>query len=218
MRRVAAIGLAVACVFAACGGNKPAARPSPLITVPAAGPLAPALLSASQLRRVPGFSTAVVTPLVDVKILQDPDPRGPCGGKVPVLALDDAAGLSWSAEAIRGGAQLVIRRPAGQVKTYLTARLNDISPHCGVYTTQTAQGLTQEVKYEGAVRITGQADQSLAVVTAIKINGDVRAATAIEVRRGDVLSRTVIFTAAPLDNTIVRGIGALMAKGLDRLE
>jgi hypothetical protein len=156
--------------------------------------------------------------LADVKVFKDPDPRGPCGAKVPVLKLTDAVGLSWAAPTIRGGAQLVIRRPAGEAKRYLTARLNDIHPRCAVYTTKTAQGVTQEVKYEGAVRVASQADQALAVVTAIRIRNEVRAATAIEVRRGDVLSRTVIFTEVPMDNTIVRGIAALMANGLDRLD
>jgi hypothetical protein len=213
-----AVGVVALLTLGGCGGSKAAPQTAPQITVSTEGPLSPALLSGSQLRRVPGFSTASVTPFAAVKVFEDPDPRGPCGGNVPVLKLDDAVGLSWSAQTIRGGAQLVIRRPAGEVKRYLTARLSDIRPQCDIYTTKTAEGVTQEVKYEGAIRVAPQADQSLAVVTAIKINGEVRAATAIEVRRGDVLSRTVIFTEAPMDNTIVRGIAALMAKGLDRLE
>ena len=204
--------------FGACGGAKPAAVKGGQLTVSADGPLAPGLISASQLRQVPGFSTATLQPLANVKIFQDPDPRGPCGGKVPVLKLDDAVGLAWTAQPIRGGAQLVIRRPAGEAKKYLTARLNDIGTGCGIYTTKTAQGVTQEVKFEGAVRVAPDADQSLAAVSAIRIGADVRAATAIEVRRGDVLSRTVVFSDAPMDNTIVRGIAALMDIALQRLK
>ncbi len=219
MRRIGAIGAVILFALGVCGGKQRAAPESvPQITLTADGPLSPALISASQLRRVPGFATATVVPLNEVKIFEDPDPRGPCGAKVPVLKLNDAVGLSWNAQAIRGGAQLVIRGATGQAKKFLSARLNDIRPDCAVYTTKNAQGVTQEQKYDHAVRLPIDADQALAVVTALRIGGDVRAATSIEVRRGDVLSRAVIFTESPMDNTIVRGIGALMAKGLQRLE
>ena len=217
MRRLGAVGVALLLALGACGGSKAPPPSAPQVTLSSDGPLTPAIVGASLLRRVPGFSEAVLQPLADVTLFEDKDPRGPCGAKVPGLKLTDALGSSWTAQTIRGGAQIVVRRPAGEARRYLTSRLNDISPKCAPYTAKSAQGVTQTVKYEAAVRIARDADQSLATVSAVRIGSEVRAMTEIEVRRGDVLSRAVVFSNAPMDNRIVRGIGNLMFKALQRL-
>lgn len=198
---------------AACKGAKgPAVSTSTTASI--AGPLTPGLLSAAQLQRVPGFSTAGVKPIAQLSILEDNDPRGACGAKVPVLALDDAVGAAWTAQTIRGGSQMVIRRPVGKAKEYLDARRADAAADCAVYTARNAQGLEQEVRLDSIVVLPRGNEQSFAVVNAIKIGDIVRAQTIIEVRRGDVISRAVLLSETPLANQTVRGIGALMGKAL----
>lgn len=214
-RRALALALAL-CAFvggAACKGAKgPAISTSTTASI--SGPLNPALLSAAQLQRVPGFSTAGVTPVQNISLLQDNDPRGACGAKVASLPLTDAVGNAWTAQQIRGGAQVVMRLEVGEAKSYLDARRADARADCPEYTVKNAQGLDQTVRLDSIVVLPRGTEQAFAVVNAIKIGDVVRAQTIIEVRRGDVLSRTVLLSATPLATQTLRGIGALMGKAL----
>jgi hypothetical protein len=214
VRRVITIVLLMT-LIGACGGNKSANGSNPSrITVGADGPLAPGLLTQTQLRQVPGLSSATVTSLQQVAMREDPDPRGPCGAKVPLVSLKDAAGVAIKADTIRGGAELVTRLPAGGAKKYLDARMANATAGCPEYQTVTAQHVTQRVLLVRIVRLHKEFQQALAVVTAIKIGTSVRAATQIEVRHDDILARTIIFTNTPLDNVAVRGIASLMGRNL----
>jgi hypothetical protein len=203
----------VAFVVGACGGSK-ANGANTRVTVGPQGPLDAGLLTQTQVRQVPGFATAKVTPLADIASLADPDPRGPCGAKVPAVPLTDVAGVTVLAETIRGAAQLVIRLPKGDAEKYLDARQANTSKGCPEYQTTTRQGLPQRVLLVRVVRLHNEFEQGLAVVTALKIGKSVRAATQIEIRRGDILSRTVVFTNVPISNVSVRGIAAVMGENL----
>jgi hypothetical protein len=218
MRRPGAL-LAIACfALSACsGGGKALPQSVPQITIPPTGPLAPALLTQVQLRNVPGLSTAETYPVTDLAVFHDPDPRGPCGGKVPVLSLNDAEGSGLRAQSIRSGAQLVLRRRGGEAKAFLDAREKDTVPNCPDFATKTLQGATQINRLEHVVKLSREADEALAVVHAVKVGTAVRAITQIDVRQGDVLSRFVIFSDYPLSTQTVRGLAALMAKDLSRL-
>ncbi|MDP1794889.1 MAG: hypothetical protein Q8K63_12220 [Acidimicrobiales bacterium] len=212
MRRGAAAAfVAVALATGACSDGGTTVAP-PATTVAFTGPLVPALLTQSQLRRVPGFSTLVVVDVASATAFAEPDPRGPCGAPVPQLPLDDAMGTAWSSNTIRGGFQLVVRRPATELQRYMTARLRNTSENCPPFKIRTRSGGEQELKFESAVRITREAAQSFAVVMAVRVGADVRAQTIIEVRTGNLLSRAVLFTSRPVGSSVVRGIAALMAK------
>jgi hypothetical protein len=205
--------LVVALVGSACGGSDGGGEATP-VTVGAEGPLVAGVLTQTQLRQVPGLSTAKVTALGDTSLFADPDPRGPCGGKVPVLSLKDAVGAAISAETIRGGAQLIVRLPSGAAKRYLDARMANTTSGCPEYQTVTQQGATQRVQLVRIVRLHREFQQALAVVTALKVGTNVRAATQIEVRFNDILARVVILTNVPMANVSVRGIAALVGRGL----
>lgn len=205
--------MAAALLVGACsrGGGETA---SPTSTVPSTGLVAAALLNESQLRRVPGFSTAVVTSLPTVAAFDEENPVGPCGGPVPRLDLDDAMAASWRATTIRTGAQLVVRRPAAELQRYMAARIADARADCPAYKTKSRAGVTQEMSFDEAIRVTRDADQSLAVVMAVRAQGSLRALTTIEVRSGNLLARAVILTNRPPATPTVRGIASLMAKAL----
>ncbi len=208
-----ALAAIAALVLASCSDGGAASTTTPS-TISSGGSLAPALLTSSQLRRVPGFSTATLTSVPKVEVFDDPNPRGPCGGAVPRINLDDAIGSSWTANTIRSGAQLVLRRPATELQTYMAARIRDAVADCPVFQLQSRTGVAQEMKFDDAVNVTRDADQSLAIVMAIRLNGEVRAATTIEIRNGNVLSRAVVFSSRPMPRSTVRGIASLMAKSL----
>lgn len=213
MKRGALWLLAVVLLGACNGGGGGATGPTS--TIPSTGALDAALLTQSQLRRVPGLSTATVSGLPTVDVFDDPDPRGACGGSVPRLGLADAIGTAWKATTIRSGAQVVLRRPAKELQQYLAARIKDARADCPVFEIKNRAGATQEMKFERAVSVTRNADQSLAIVLAVRVNGAVRAVTTIEVRTNNVLSRVVIFTNRPMPVPTVRGVASLIAKSLE---
>jgi hypothetical protein len=207
--------LFVALLLGACGGHKGANRSNtPRITVAGDGPLARGLLTQAQLRQVPGLAGATVTSLKETAVFEDPDPRGPCGARVPAVSLADAAGAAIKADTVRSGAEFVARQKPGAAKRYLDARIANAQAGCPEFETKTNQGVTQRVLLVRIVSLPEEPQQALAVVTAIKIADSVRAATAIEVRRDDILSRVVIFTDAPLDDATVRALASLMGQNL----
>ncbi|HVV35642.1 MAG TPA: hypothetical protein VHC63_03500 [Acidimicrobiales bacterium] len=217
MRRAVGI-LLVAVLVGACGGGNGAKKSNAAaITAGETGPLAPALLTQTQLRQVPGLSTAVVTSLTQTTYFADPDPRGPCGAKVPALSVKDAAGVAIKADALQA-AQIVTRLPEGTAKKILDARMADSTAGCPEFETVTHQGVHQRVLLVRIVRLHKEFEQALAVVNAIKIGKSVRAATQIDVRDGNVVSRIVIFTNAPIDNVTVRGVASLMGQNLHALD
>ena len=119
-----------------------------------------------------------------------------------------------TAQTIRGGAELITRLPPGGAKAYLDARMANTTLGCPAYQTVTQQGANQHVQLVRIVRLHREFQQALAVVTALKVGDSVRAATQIEVRYNDILSRVVIFTNVPMANVAVRGIASLMGSGL----
>jgi hypothetical protein len=131
-----------------------------------------------------------------------------------VLPLTDSAGVAVTAETIRGGAELITRLGSGAAKRFLDARMADSSKGCPEYETVTQQGAKQRVLLVRVVRLHREFEQALAVVTALKIGNSVRAATQIDVRRGDIHARVVIFTNVPMANVSVRGIASLMGHDL----
>lgn len=202
-------------LLGACGGHKGTnGSKTPRVTVGADGPLAPGLLTETQVRQVPTLSSATITSLQQTTFFEDPDPRGPCGAQVPSVTLQDAVGIAIKATGLRGGAELVSRMPPGEAKRYLDARMADAHEHCPEYQTTTHQGVTQRVLLVRIVRLHKEFQQALAVVMAIKIGQSVRAATVIEVRRDDVLARTIIFSNRPIANVAVRGLASLMGRDL----
>lgn len=212
MRRLVAV-LALMCV-SACGGSGGAPASPPVAVVGPTGPLVAGLLTESQLRTVPGLSSARVNPLQQQAFFEEADARGPCGAAVPRLELDDAAAVSIRADTIRGGAQFVVRLPPGEAKRLLDARQANTSKGCPEFATTTNLGQNQTVQLVRVVRMHREFQQVLATVSALKVDGSVRAATQIEVRHDDILARLVIFSNLPLNNQSVRGLAALMARSL----
>lgn len=215
--RAAWLALVVALTASACS-RSPARPAATTTTTTAVVSLDPALLSQSQLRRVPGFSNALVFPLPTLARFDDPDPRGPCGGRVPTLDLANASGTSWRNGSDAAGAQLVVRGSPDALGEYMTARIRDGVADCPAFRFRTRSGGTQEAKFERAIAVTRNADQSLAVVMATRVAGRVRAQTVIEVRTGAVLSRALIVTDRPLPGASVRGIASVMARLLSGVD
>lgn len=220
MRRGLVVGAALALLTGvACGGSS-SGRPgsSPALTVTPASPLERALLTRTQLRQVPTLATAAVTPLRDLAVLDEADPRGPCGARLPRLSLADAVGVAIAADTIRGGVHAVVRLRPGVAKQFLDARQADTAPGCSAYTVRSPQGTRQTVQLVRVVPLHREFEQAIAVILAVTVDDSVRAATLIEVRSGDVLARTVLYANQPPAHAAVRGIAAVMGQNLSDFE
>ena len=213
MGRRFVLGVIVVALLASCGGSGGRATSTTRVTVGPLGPLESALLTQSQVRRVPALATAKVEPLTDLSAFENDDPRAPCGAKVPQISLEDTAAVLFTADNIGGGAELIARLPPGQAKRYLDARQATTSLGCPEYQI-TNRGQLQHLQLVRVVRLHREFEQGLAVVMALKVGKTVRAVTEIELRRGDIVSRTVISSREPLPVASVRGLASVMGQNL----
>jgi hypothetical protein len=214
----------VLCALAACssGGSAPAtstttassASKTPQITVASDGPLAAALLTTDDLRAIEGLpADAAVVALGDLSVYVDPDPRGPCGAKVPVLDLTSGAGVGLQSASVQG-VELVARSDAKTASEYLDARVADAHAGCPEYETTTNRGEVQKVKLDRIITLHLDVDQSLATQRAILVGDKVTSVTVIELRRGAVVAKLGIFAGTPLTAATVRGVAARVAERL----
>lgn len=212
------------CALAACssGGSAPvrstttasSTSKTPQITVASDGPLATALLTTDDLRAIEGLpADAAVVALSDLSVYVDPDPRGPCGAKVPVLDLTSGAGVGLQSASVQG-VELVARSDAKTASEYLDARVADAHAGCPEYETTTNRGEVQKVKLDRIITLQLDVDQSLATQRAILVGDKVTSVTVIELRRGAVVAKLGIFAGTPLTAATVRGVAARVAERL----
>lgn len=211
--------------LAACssGGSSPAtsrststssASKTARITVASDGPLAVALLTTDDLRAIEGlpFDAAVVA-LTDLSVYVDPDPRGPCGAKVPVLDLTSGAGVGIQSASVQG-VELVALSDATTATAYLDARVADARAGCPEYETTTNRGVTQKVKLDRIIALRLDVDQSLATQRAILVGDKVTSVTLIELRRGGIVAKLGLFAGTPITAATVQAVAARVAERL----
>ncbi len=216
----------VLCALAACSSAGSSAATStststtssasktPQITVASDGPLAPALLTTDDLRAIEGLpADAAAVALSDLSVYVDPDPRGPCGAKVPVLDLASGAGVGIQSAPVQG-VELVARSDAKTASEYLDARVADAHAGCPEYETTTNRGEVQKVKLDRIIALQLDADQSLATQRAILVGDKVTSVTVIELRRGAVVAKLGLFAGTPLTAATVQGVAARVAERL----
>ncbi len=101
------------------------------------------LLTDQDLHGVAGFEGVEAREIESLPISENPDPRGPCGGKVPPVPLDQAFGRSFRSERV---VVIELITPSGQrPKEQLAAYQADLRPGCGPYESKTTGDITQRV-------------------------------------------------------------------------
>jgi hypothetical protein len=198
------IALVALVALAACGGDEPK---------PIVGRLAPALLTDADLRGQ--ITNGTIVSVSELAPYVDPDPRGPCGARVVALPLGDAVGVGVKSSNI-GGVQLVARMKTSTAKAYFSQRKSDLREGCPEFRTRTPDGI-QRVKLDRVVALDVSADDAISVQRATLLNGRVTSTTAIELRRGNVVDRLVLFAPAPLNEITVRTLARRMANRLASL-
>ncbi len=94
----------------------------------------------------------------------------------------------------------------------------DMHAGCPAYRSQTSQaGVTQLVTYEGTVPLPRLGDDALAVREQISINGQTAFATAVLLRRSNVLGILVWFGADTVSDAGVQRVAQLMNDQLSRV-
>ena len=207
--------LGLALTLGACGGGTTAPHSSmPRITVGSTGALGAGLLTSAQIGIIGGLTNPSVSSLSKSTFFEDPDPRGPCGARVPKLDLSHAAGVAvTSGEA--SGAELIVRRT--DARAYATLLRNDARDGCADYSTTTHAGDTQTVRLIRIVPLDVVADQSLAIIRAVKVRSVVRAQETMVVTRGPYLASLVLFGGAPLGDQTIGQLADAMAHQLASL-
>ena len=209
------LALLVGLVLGGCSSGHPTTTSrTPRITVGGGTPLAAALLSATDLRGVPGLPGDVgVTPLTNLKVYEDPDPRAPCGAHVPSLNLSGAAGVGIKSTTVQG-AELAVGVGPPSPRTYFDALVADTRAGCPAYQTTTNTGAVQTVTLRTVVALPPLADGALAVNLGIQQGDHGTLVTLVAVRQGDALALTTLFTAAPLTDGTVRALATAIAHDL----
>lgn len=130
------------------------------------GDLTSFVLAEQSVSSIAGFEDVVARPLSDAGVIENPDPRGPCGGESPPPPVEGTAGAVFGAPGI-SIVQVVAEGP--DVDRFVEAQLADIDEPCGPYEStanvETAQRvdrieiveLPDELGYYLTARIVGTA-------------------------------------------------------------
>jgi hypothetical protein len=101
------------------------------------------LFTSSALGEIAAFDGLVARELTPADLFDNPDPRGPCGGRSPELPLDRAVGRAH-VRADLSVVQIVMAR-SEEVEAFVEAQLADVREPCGPYESSTPGGATQRV-------------------------------------------------------------------------
>ncbi|WP_436794459.1 hypothetical protein [Actinospongicola halichondriae] len=141
MRRLVALLLVFGVMAAGCADDGSADAPT-TSEVEADGGLTDFVLPAESVGSIAGFEGVVAQELGDVQVLENPDPRGPCGGESPPPPTQGTAGRSFTGDGL-SIVQVVAEGP--EVDAFVAAQLADIAEPCGPYESQTSAESTQTV-------------------------------------------------------------------------
>jgi hypothetical protein len=211
------VGAAVLLLCCACSGRHgvgAAGSRTPRITVGSGTPLFKALVTAADLRAVPGLPSDVhVTSLKDLNVFEDPDPRAPCGAHVPRLNLAGAAGVGIRSSTVQG-AELVVPYGPPLAGSYLDALVADAHEGCPPYRTITNTGATQTVTLRKVFALPELADGALAVNLSIRQGNAGTSATLLALRKAGTLALTTLFAPEPLSESTIRAFAVHAAAKL----
>lgn len=171
------------------------------------------LISLEDLEGLPDAPTALMEqPIEDASAFENPDPRGPCGAKVPQPAFRDAA-LAAFVTAQPPNATIVHavwELPGDDAEEFLEAHRRDTRPGCPVYRSTTPTG-TQEVKFLEEVGVPGD---TLANTVRITVKDAEFYASIGIAREGTALTVIMMFGEEPMSPAFVGEATQLIAAAL----
>jgi hypothetical protein len=215
MRRLLRGGLLV---LTACSGHSSdnGVSLTPRITAP--NSVSPELqaraLTTADLRMVSDLpADAEVVSTSDLAAYEDPDPRGPCGAKIPQPASFESA-TAGIRSASGFGFEQILRLNVDAGRSYLDKLIGDAQEGCPSHTSRTNTGATQLFQLTSVVDVSGLADQALAVRADITTNGQTVPATFVALRQADLVALVVV---AARDSLLEPSVKALARAAASRL-
>ena len=177
--------------------------------------VAPAQLSADLVGaddlRASGFpADAQLVPVNDVKVFEDPDPRGPCGAPVPKPDLSHAAGVGIRSSAV-SGVEFVTSLPAQQATTFVSAYLDDSRPGCPSFESTTNTGSRQHMTLVRVVDVGAVGDQHLGAVMEFSNQGQSGRASLVLLRKHNLVALATLISANDPPDSLLRGLAQHMA-------
>lgn len=127
--------------------GEPPRSTAPRITDdPSASRDASELLTAAEVTEATGLKGVVAQDLADVDAFENPDPRGPCGARVPPKPTAGGFGRAFRAGDVVMVVMVEMVMPTtAATRASIDADKADARPSCGPYTSRTANGDVQHV-------------------------------------------------------------------------
>lgn len=176
--------------------------------------LTASLISLEEIETVSNAPANLVEqPIQDVSVFENPDPRGPCGAKIPQPAFEDAALVAFATTQPPHATivQAVWDLPGNRAEKFLEAHRRDARPGCAVYTSTTPTG-TQEVEFLEEVAVPGDA---LATTVRLSVQGAPPFYAGVGIARdGTVLSLIMVLSEKPVASAFLRGSTELISRAL----
>lgn len=204
----------LALLQAGCGEAGSERSDTPQVRPGSAGGLTAALLTTADLRSVlalPGDAAAVS--LDDVKVYENPDPRGPCGAKIQVPAFARGRGVGLTAGPTDVGFEFVFGLTLSEARAYVTSVAADTRVGCPAHQSTTNTGSIQNVRLLRTVDIGRLADQRTASVVEIINEGQTFQASQVTIRDADRVAQIMW-----LGRISDRALRALATRAASRLQ
>ncbi len=194
VRRALTALLAAAALTACSGGGRHAGSAGPSLTprvttAPSAARLATGLLADGDVAGVR------VVPADQAAVYQDPDPRSPCGRRLPLPAASGVAGVALEGEGA-GGFEFLLPVGASRAAAYVAATRADSRPGCAAYQSRTNTGGVQTVRFVGPETTPDPRTESAALAQ-LTTDGHTVSAFELVAAHGDLLCVEVLLAAAP---------------------
>jgi hypothetical protein len=211
-----AVALALVAGVACSDGDQRSASNTPQVTAdPAAREtLGLHALRAEDLRALPGMADAVERPPERAPVFENPDPRGPCGGRAPQPPGMDHAALVTLRAGSYQVVEVVSAPPPGDVARYLDVLAADLRTGCPPFESTTNQGQTQRVSGVTAVDVAGVGDRAVAWTALAEVGTSRANAGLVALRAGPRFAYVQVFSAEAPPPATMRALAEAAARRL----
>jgi hypothetical protein len=212
MRATRALAIATTALalagLAACGGDDEGSGSSTTVsTIALESEKAGLLLTVEDLATIEGLGGLTPANVSEQESFENPDPRGPCGGKVSKPPLDDAFGRTF-----QGGGVVAIELIAdvgADEPEFLDELRADAEPGCGAYETETGAGAEQTVDDIEIVDVAPLGVPAVGWTSTVETEGQKAAGGVLCIHVGERLVFLQVVTAQPLTPAQLQEVGRL---------
>jgi hypothetical protein len=171
------------------------------------------LLTDTDVHGIAGFADTKSTEIADLGLTENPDPRGPCGGKVSAPPIEKSFGRSF-ASASAALVELVVAKADAKQRGYIDELTADIKDPCGPYVSKTSGNVDQEVSDVQLVDLTDLGLTGIAWVSTISTGGQKAEGGVVVLLVDGQLAFLQVASAGSLDGAAVHDIAKLAAQRL----